>query len=48
MEPISFKDLKAGAGIGVRIETPIGLMRIDYGISPEEGGKTYFSLGQAF
>ncbi len=47
-EPIKFEDLKAGAGIGVRIETPIGLMRIDYGISPEEGGKTYFSLGQAF
>jgi outer membrane protein insertion porin family len=47
-ETMKFEDLKAGAGLGIRIETPLGLMRIDYGISKEQGGRAYFSLGQAF
>jgi len=34
-------------GVGVRIETPIGLLRIDYGMG-KEGSQTYFSVGQMF
>ncbi|BBM35211.1 BamA/OMP85 family outer membrane protein [Pseudoleptotrichia goodfellowii] len=51
-----FKDLKKGVGIGVRLNTPIGPLRFDYGwpLDPEEkggkktGGKFYFSFGQTF
>jgi len=48
-EQIDFSDLKAGYGIGVRLDIPAigGVIRIDYGIG-ENGGKTYFSIGQAF
>ena len=40
-------DLHKGYGLGVRLDTPIGVIRVDYGIG-EEGGRTYFSLGQTF
>ncbi|NLY56841.1 MAG: BamA/TamA family outer membrane protein, partial [Firmicutes bacterium] len=40
-------DLKSGVGLGVRIDTPVGVMRIDYGWA-EGSGKAYFSLGQTF
>ena len=45
--PISLKDLKVGYGIGVRIDTPLGVMGLGYGIG-EEGGKTYFTIGEQF
>jgi outer membrane translocation and assembly module TamA len=50
---LSFKDLEYGAGLGLRIDTPFGLARIDYGMpltsrSREPFGRWYFSLGQAF
>ena len=43
-------------GIGIRLNTPIGPLRFDYGwpLDPEEkggqktGGKFYFSFGQTF
>lgn len=46
-------DLEAGAGFGLRIDTPFGLVRIDYGMpltlrGLEPFGRWYFSLGQAF
>lgn len=52
----SFKDLKKGYGIGLRLETPMGPLRFDYGwpMDPEAegkqktGGKFYFSFGQTF
>ncbi len=52
----NFADLKKGVGIGVRLNTPIGPLRFDYGwpLDPEEkggqktGGKFYFSFGQTF
>jgi len=31
----------------VRFDTPIGPVRLDYGIG-EDGGQTYFSIGQTF
>ena len=52
----NFADLKKGVGIGIRLNTPIGPLRFDYGwpLDPEEkggqktGGKFYFSFGQTF
>lgn len=40
-----------GAGLGIRVDTPLGLLRLDYGVHLENGkpvGKPYFSIGQAF
>lgn len=36
-----------GGGVGVRIVTPIGHIRLDYGVG-KEGGRTHFSMGQTF
>lgn len=47
----SMSNFKTGFGPGVRINTPIGPIRLDYGFSKEEGkwqSQFYFSLGQAF
>ena len=37
---------RVGFGLGVRLRTPIGPVRLDYGFG--EGGRTHFSIGQAF
>ncbi len=47
------KSFRISPGIGVRIDAPIGLGRIDYGFNPfretaEEPGMFYLSVGQAF
>jgi len=47
-EYIDLSDLKFGKGIGVRFDTPIGPIRLDYGINEEGEGKTYFSIGHTF
>ena len=55
-EAHDFKDLKKGYGVGVRLNTPIGPLRFDYGwpMDPEkkgdkkDKGKFYFSFGQSF
>ena len=52
----NFADLKKGVGVGIRLNTPIGPLRFDYGwpLDPEvkggqkTGGKFYFSFGQTF
>ncbi|MEN6372789.1 MAG: BamA/TamA family outer membrane protein [Armatimonadota bacterium] len=36
-----------GTGIGLRVNTPIGNLRFDYGIG-SDGARTHFSIGQAF
>jgi len=36
-----------GVGVGMRITTPIGHLRLDYGYG-KEGGRTHFSMGHAF
>lgn len=36
-----------GVGVGMRVATPIGHIRLDYGVG-NEGGRTHFSMGQAF
>jgi len=51
-----FKDLKKGYGVGLRLNTPVGPLRFDYGwpMDPEKPGKKkdkgkfYFSFGQSF
>jgi len=45
---INLDDLKFGKGVGVRFDTPIGPIRLDYGINEEGEGKTYFSIGHTF
>lgn len=38
---------KLGVGIGMRVSTPIGNIRLDYGMG-SEGSRTHFSMGQTF
>lgn len=47
-ESINFEDLKFGRGVGIRFDTPLGPIRLDYGINEEGEGKTYFSIGHTF
>lgn len=44
---VSLSDLKSAVGIGIRFETPLGLMRLDYGIGAN-GGRAFFSIGPSF
>jgi outer membrane protein insertion porin family len=46
-ESIHLDDIKASVGVGVRVTTPIGPIRLDYGVG-EEGGKFHFSIGSSF
>lgn len=36
-----------GVGLGIRVTTPLGPIRLDYGIG-REGGHTHFSIGHSF
>ena len=52
-ENISFHDIRISPGIGLRVTTPIGLARLDYGFNidrqnNESAGHIYFNMGQAF
>ena len=38
---------RVGVGVGLRVNTPIGPLRLDYGIG-EEGGRTHFNIGPSF
>lgn len=46
------KDIKATYGAGLRIQTPIGPLRFDYGWPMSDknnkGGQFYFNIGQLF
>ncbi len=49
----SIGDLRASAGPGLRAGTPIGILRLDWGINldrkpGEPAGQVYFSMGHAF
>jgi outer membrane protein insertion porin family len=46
-DSLKLDDIKASVGIGVRVTTPIGPIRLDYGVG-EEGGKLHFSIGSSF
>lgn len=44
-----FANTKVGYGLGVRVTVPVlGTIRVDYGISKDQGGQAYFSFGQTF
>jgi outer membrane protein assembly factor BamA/autotransporter translocation and assembly factor TamB len=54
---LTFRDLDVGAGFGVRVRTPVGLVRLDIAkpvrvVSPvpqdQRGTRWWFSFGQAF
>jgi len=47
-QSINLEDLKFGKGIGIRFDTPLGPIRLDYGIGEEGEGQTYFSIGHTF
>lgn len=55
VKPEDFRlvDIRPAVGFGLRVNTPIGLARLDYGLNSdkqkdEPRGKLYFSIGQAF
>ncbi len=50
---VSLRALRVSVGVGLRVESPIGLLRIDYGLPLDRApdaprGRFFFSLGQAF
>ncbi len=46
-ESFSFKDLHEGRGIGIRVMTPIGYIRLDFATGEEET-RTHFGIGELF
>jgi len=38
---------RVGVGLGLRVTTPIGPLRLDYGVG-NEGPRVHFSIGHAF
>lgn len=46
-EVIKLHDVKTALGLGVRFDTPFGMMRLDYGFG-NDGGRLFFSLGPSF
>ncbi|PUU95546.1 outer membrane protein assembly factor [Halanaerobium sp.] len=47
-DSISLSDLNYGYGLGVRMNTPVGQLRLDYGWDEEQDGQLYFSIGNTF
>jgi outer membrane protein assembly factor BamA len=52
LNAVSLHGLKVGTGLGLRLDTPYALFRVDFGIPlPQEAGlhgRWHFSIGQAF
>jgi outer membrane protein insertion porin family len=46
-EGYKLNDLKSSVGVGIRVTTPLGPIRLDYARG-QEGGKTHFSFGGQF
>jgi len=51
-ETLKLTDLNNSFGVGVRLDTPLGLLRLDYGFGKDESnkrvGQFYFGVGQTF
>jgi translocation and assembly module TamA len=46
---MDFNDLFAGTGVGVRLQTPIGPVNLDYGYGVQnEAWRLHFSMGYTF
>ena len=53
VEDFSLRDLKVGAGVGVRFDTPFGLFRLDFAtplseVDDDLKSRFFFSIGQVF
>ncbi|MEA1965567.1 MAG: BamA/TamA family outer membrane protein [Candidatus Aerophobetes bacterium] len=47
-EDSGMKFFKTGWGLGVKIRSPLGPIRMDYGIREDKKGKFYFGIGEGF
>lgn len=47
-DSISLNDLYYGYGLGVRMNTPVGQLRLDYGWNEDSDGQLHFSIGNTF
>ena len=47
-ESFSFSDLKRGIGFGLRVRTPFGVIRFDFGKDEEGNTQSYISFGELF
>ncbi|MCG8515437.1 MAG: BamA/TamA family outer membrane protein, partial [Halanaerobiales bacterium] len=45
---IELGELHYSLGLGIRMNTPIGMIRLDYGFNEDGGGQPHFSIGQSF
>ena len=43
----AFSNLKSGYGIGVRVKTPMGNLRVDFAYGEDEN-RTHFGFGEMF
>ncbi|ACL70517.1 BamA/OMP85 family outer membrane protein [Halothermothrix orenii] len=48
LENVDLTDLNYSTGLGVRLNTPLGKIRLDYGFDEDWNGKFHFSLGPTF
>jgi len=53
IDAFHLQDLRPSVGIGLRLNSPIGIVRLDYGVNvdrkeTESQGKLFLSMGQAF
>lgn len=46
--PLTAEGLAVGYGLGIRLSTPLGLLRLDYGMSADHPGQVYLAFGQPF
>jgi len=46
-EDMDFSDLHDAVGFGVRVRTPLGNLRVDYGEGEDES-RTHFGFGEMF
>ncbi|MFW5749246.1 MAG: BamA/TamA family outer membrane protein [Halanaerobium sp.] len=47
-DSISLDDLDYGYGLGMRMNTPVGQLRLDYGWDEDSDGQLHFSIGNTF
>lgn len=47
-DSISLSDLNYGYGLGMRMNTPVGQLRLDYGWDEDQDGQLHFSIGNTF
>jgi outer membrane protein insertion porin family len=53
MNDFNLKDFRPDAGAGLRVNTPLGILRLDFGVNLDRRAyeprtRIYFNMGQAF